>query len=72
MKTNFEAMREEDIIRNLGLNDVFVVKKNIGIIIMKKSFTLTDMLSDLISVSEKSKKEWKESEYAEYLLSRSG
>jgi len=71
MKTNFEAMREEDIIRKLGLNDVFVVKRNIGIIIMKKSFTLTDMLSNLIPVSEKSEKEWKESEYAEYLLSRS-
>jgi hypothetical protein len=28
METNFEARREEDIIRNLGLNDVFVVKRN--------------------------------------------
>lgn len=72
MKADFEGLREEDIIKNLGLKDVFVVKRNAGIIIMKKDFTLTDMLSNLISVSGKSKREWKESEYGEYLLSRSG
>ncbi len=72
MKTDFENLGEEDIIKNLGLRDVFVVKSSMGIIIMKKDFTLTDMLSNLISTSEKSKRDWKESEYGEYLLSRSG
>lgn len=72
MKTDFEDLREDDIIRNLGLKDVFVVKRSMGIIIMKKDFTLTDMLSNLIEVGKKSKREWKESEYGEYLLSRSG
>lgn len=72
MKTDFESLGEDDIIKNLGLKDVFVVKRSVGIIIMKKDFTLTDMLSNLISTSEKSKREWKESEYGEYLLSRSG
>jgi len=72
MKTDFEGLKEDDIIKNLGLTDVFVVKHSIGIIIMKKDFTLTDMLSNLISISEKSKRDWKESEYGEYLLSRSG
>ncbi len=72
MRADFEGLREDDIIKNLGLKDVFVVKRSVGIIIMKKDFTLTDMLSSLISVSEKSKREWKESEYGEYLLSRSG
>lgn len=72
MKTDFEGLREDDIIKNLGLKDVFVVKRSAGIIIMKKNFTLTDMLSNLIDVSKKSGREWRESEYAEYLLSRSG
>lgn len=71
MKTDFENLREDDIKRNLGLKDVLVIKRNVGIIIMKKDFTLTDMLSNLISVSEKSKREWKETEYLEYLSSRS-
>lgn len=51
MKTDFENLREDDIKRNLGLKDVLVIKRNVGIIIMKKDFTLTDMLSNLISVS---------------------
>lgn len=72
MKTDFEGLKEEDIVKNLGLTDVFVIKRSVGIIIMKKDFTLTDMLSNLIMVSEKSKRDWKESEYGEYLLSRSG
>lgn len=72
MKTDFENLGEEDIVKNLGLRDVFVIKRSMGIIIIKKDFTLTDMLSNLISISEKSKREWKESEYGEYLLSRSG
>ncbi len=71
MRTDFEGLKEDDIIKNLGLKDVFVVKRSIGIIIMKKDFTLTDMLSNLIEISKKSKREWKESEYGEYLLSRS-
>ncbi len=72
VKTDFESLGEDDIIKNLGLKDVFVVKRSVGIIIMKKDFTLTDMLSNLIETSEKSKREWKESEYGEYLTSRSG
>jgi len=70
--TDFEGLKEEDIIKNLGLKDVFVVKSNAGIIIMKKELTLTDMLSNLISKREKSGEDLKESDYEEYLLKRSG
>ena len=70
--TDFEGLKEEDIIKNLGLKDVFVVKRNTGIIIMKKKCTLTDMLNNLILKSEKPVENLKESEYEEYLLKRSG
>lgn len=72
MSTDIENLKEDDIIKNLGLKDVFVIKRSAGIIILKKTSTLTDMLTNLIPVGKKSSRDWKEEEYSEYLSERSG
>ncbi len=65
-----EKILSKKIFREMGVGNkkkVYVLKGKSGVVIMKKPTTLTKMLIGLVKGKSK---EWKESEYSEYLLYR--
>lgn len=60
-----------EILADIGANEkepLNIIKSKLGIIIMKQSTTLTDLLSNLVKTDNS---DWDEMEYSQYLLERS-